>query len=40
MQFKSGPFGGYTLNRFRNEGGGKYINVAHGDSSPDAAYRQ
>ncbi|MEK7413763.1 MAG: hypothetical protein AAB263_10665, partial [Planctomycetota bacterium] len=36
--FKCGPFGGYTLNRFRNTGGkdGKpgYINVAHDD--PDA----
>ena len=36
--FKCGPFGGYTLNRFRNAGGKDgqpvYINVAHDD--PDA----
>ncbi|HSI87220.1 MAG TPA: DUF4962 domain-containing protein [Candidatus Methylacidiphilales bacterium] len=31
--FKCGPFGGYDLNRFKEEGG-KYINVAHDD--PDA----
>ena len=31
--FKSGPFGGYDLNRFRDDGG-NYINVAHDD--PDA----
>ena len=32
--FKSGPFGGYRLNQYRDENGGKYINVAHDD--PDA----
>lgn len=32
--FKCGPLGGHTLNRFRNERGGAYINVAHDD--PDA----
>jgi len=32
--FKCGPFGGYTLNRFRNERNYTYINVAHDD--PDA----
>lgn len=31
--FRCSPFGGLTLNRFRNDGG-KYINVAHDD--PDA----
>lgn len=36
VMFKCGPFGGYTLNRFRNAGGAtpNYINVAHDD--PDA----
>ncbi|UCE47740.1 MAG: hypothetical protein JSW47_19345, partial [Phycisphaerales bacterium] len=29
--FKCGPFGGYTLNRFRAQNGMKYINVAHDD---------
>ena len=32
--FKCGPFGGYLLNTFSHENGGKYINVAHDD--PDA----
>ncbi|MFW6153870.1 MAG: heparinase II/III domain-containing protein [Planctomycetota bacterium] len=32
--FKCGPFGGYTLNRYRMAHGGRYINVAHDD--PDA----
>jgi hypothetical protein len=32
--FKCCPFGGHTLNRFRNEADFKYINVAHDD--PDA----
>ncbi|MCL1909787.1 MAG: hypothetical protein FWG05_02495 [Kiritimatiellaeota bacterium] len=32
--FKCGPMGGYTLNKFRNENGFHYINVAHDD--PDA----
>ncbi len=32
--FKCGPFGGYTLNRYRAARGGQYINVAHDD--PDA----
>jgi hypothetical protein len=29
--FKCGPFGGYTLNRFRAQNSMKYINVAHDD---------
>ncbi len=32
--FRCGPFGGHTLNRFRNENDFCYINVAHDD--PDA----
>ncbi|MFG0250215.1 MAG: DUF4962 domain-containing protein [Phycisphaeraceae bacterium JB051] len=32
--FKCGPFGGYTLNEFRNQNEFCYINVAHDD--PDA----
>jgi hypothetical protein len=32
--FKCGPFGGYTLNQFRNDNQYSYINVAHDD--PDA----
>jgi hypothetical protein len=32
--FKCSPFGGHTLNRFRNEDDFQYINVAHDD--PDA----
>ena len=32
--FKCGPFGGYTLNEFRNRHDGRYVNVAHDD--PDA----
>ncbi len=32
--FRCGPFGGLTLNRFRNENGYRYVNVAHDD--PDA----
>ncbi len=32
--FRCGPFGGYLLNKFRNDNGFKYINVAHDD--PDA----
>lgn len=32
--FKCGPFGGYTLNRYRNANDFSYINVAHDD--PDA----
>ncbi len=32
--FKCGPFGGYTLNRFRDARNFQYINVAHDD--PDA----
>lgn len=36
VMFKCGPFGGYTLNRFRHAAAGepRYINVAHDD--PDA----
>jgi hypothetical protein len=33
--FKCGPFGGYTLNAYRNANEYKYVNVAHDD--PDAA---
>ena len=32
--FRCGPFGGYTLNKFRNDNSFSYINVAHDD--PDA----
>lgn len=32
--FKCGPYGGYQLNRFRNQNGFSYINVAH--DHPDA----
>jgi hypothetical protein len=32
--FKCGPFGGYELNKYRNQNGLKYVNVAHDD--PDA----
>ena len=32
--FRCGPWGGYTLNKYRNDHGGQYINVAHDD--PDA----
>ncbi|MCM8767357.1 MAG: heparinase II/III family protein [Candidatus Omnitrophica bacterium] len=34
VMFKSSPFGGFSLNKFRNENNFKYINVAHDD--PDA----
>jgi hypothetical protein len=34
LMFKCSPYGGATLNRYRNENNFKYINVAHDD--PDA----
>ncbi|MCM8803286.1 MAG: heparinase II/III family protein [Candidatus Omnitrophica bacterium] len=34
VMFKCSPFGGYSLNKYRNENNFKYINVAHDD--PDA----
>jgi hypothetical protein len=34
VMFKCGPYGGFTLNRYRNERNLHYINVAHDD--PDA----
>lgn len=34
LMFKCGPFGGYTLNKYRNDNNFAYINVAHDD--PDA----
>ena len=34
LSFKTGPYGGQTLNEYRNSNNGKYINVAHDD--PDA----
>ena len=34
LLFKCGPFGGYALNKFRNDRDFSYINVAHDD--PDA----
>ncbi|MBN1674629.1 MAG: heparinase II/III family protein [Kiritimatiellae bacterium] len=34
VMFKCGPYGGYTLNKYRNERDYHYINVAHDD--PDA----
>lgn len=34
VMFKCSPFGGYSLNKFRNENNFKYVNVAHDD--PDA----
>lgn len=34
MMFKCGPYGGYTLNQYRNELDFHYVNIAHDD--PDA----
>ncbi len=34
LLFKCGPYGGYTLNQYRNENDFHYVNIAHDD--PDA----
>ncbi len=34
MMLKCGPYGGYDLNKFRNQNNFKYVNIAHDD--PDA----